>query len=42
MVHRADGADRGACGEQFPAARIIGFPRGAGTELQRYLDAVPI
>ena len=23
--------------EQFPAARIIGFPRGAGTELQRYL-----
>jgi uroporphyrinogen decarboxylase len=28
--------------EQFPAARIIGFPRGAGTELQRYLDAVPI
>src|SRR3984957_14840365 len=28
--------------EQFPRARIIGFPRGAGTELQRYLDAVPI
>ena len=28
--------------EQFLAARIIGFPRGAGTELQRYLDAVPI
>src|SRR5580704_14978115 len=28
--------------EQFPASRIIGFPRGAGTELQRYLDAVPI
>jgi uroporphyrinogen decarboxylase len=28
--------------EHFPAARIIGFPRGAGTELQRYLDAVPI
>jgi uroporphyrinogen decarboxylase len=28
--------------EQFPAARIIGFPRGAGTELQRYLDAVPV
>jgi uroporphyrinogen decarboxylase len=28
--------------EQFSAARIIGFPRGAGTELQRYLDAVPI
>jgi uroporphyrinogen decarboxylase len=28
--------------EQFPAACIIGFPRGAGTELQRYLDAVPI
>lgn len=25
-----------------PAARIIGFPRGAGTQLQRYLDAVPI
>ena len=28
--------------EHFPVARIIGFPRGAGTELQRYLDAVPI
>jgi uroporphyrinogen decarboxylase len=28
--------------EQFPAARIIGFPRGAGTELPRYLEAVPI
>jgi uroporphyrinogen decarboxylase len=28
--------------EQFPAARMIGFPRGAGTELQRYLDAVPV
>jgi uroporphyrinogen decarboxylase len=28
--------------EQFSAARIIGFPRGAGTELQRYLDAVSI
>jgi len=27
---------------QFPAARIIGFPRGAGTELARYLEAVPI
>jgi uroporphyrinogen decarboxylase len=28
--------------EQFPAARIIGFPRGAGTELQHYLDVLPI
>jgi uroporphyrinogen decarboxylase len=28
--------------ERFPAARIIGFPRGAGTKLQRYLDAVPV
>jgi uroporphyrinogen decarboxylase len=28
--------------DRFPAARIIGFPRGAGTELQCYLDAVPI
>jgi uroporphyrinogen decarboxylase len=28
--------------ERFPAARIIGFPRGAGTELPRYLEAVPI
>jgi uroporphyrinogen decarboxylase len=27
---------------QFPAARIIGFPRGAGTELPRYLEAVPV
>jgi uroporphyrinogen decarboxylase len=28
--------------KQFPAARIIGFPRGAGTELPLYLEAVPI
>src|SRR5262249_52417542 len=28
--------------EHVPAARIIGFPRGAGTELPRYLDAVPV
>jgi uroporphyrinogen decarboxylase len=28
--------------KHIPAARIIGFPRGAGTELQRYLRAVPI
>jgi len=28
--------------EQIPAARIIGFPRGAGTELLRYLEAVPV
>jgi uroporphyrinogen decarboxylase len=28
--------------EHFTAARIIGFPRGAGTELQRYLNAVPV
>ena len=27
---------------QVPAARIIGFPRGAGSELPRYLDAVPV
>ena len=27
---------------QVPAARFIGFPRGAGTELPRYLDAVPV
>jgi uroporphyrinogen decarboxylase len=26
----------------FPEARIIGFPRGAGTELGRYLDAVAV
>src|ERR1700728_259184 len=26
----------------FPMARIIGFPRGAGTELQRYLNTVPV
>jgi len=26
----------------IPAARIIGFPRGAGTELQRYLAAVAV
>jgi uroporphyrinogen decarboxylase len=28
--------------EQIPTARIIGFPRGAGTELTRYLEAVPV
>jgi uroporphyrinogen decarboxylase len=28
--------------EQVPAAPIIGFPRGAGTELPRYLEAVPV
>jgi uroporphyrinogen decarboxylase len=28
--------------EHMPAARIIGFPRGAGTELPRYLEAVPV
>jgi uroporphyrinogen decarboxylase len=27
---------------QVPVARIIGFPRGAGTELPRYLDAVAV
>ena len=26
----------------IPQAKIIGFPRGAGTELGRYLDAVSI
>jgi len=28
--------------EHIPAARIIGFPRGAGTELPCYLGAVPV
>ncbi len=27
---------------QVPGARIIGFPRGAGTELLRYVEAVPV
>lgn len=27
---------------RIPAARIIGFPRGAGTRLARYLAAVPV
>jgi uroporphyrinogen decarboxylase len=27
---------------QIPGARIIGFPRGAGTELARFLEAVPV
>lgn len=27
---------------RIPGARIIGFPRGAGTELGRYLDAVAV
>ena len=28
--------------EHYPAARVIGFPRGAGTELPLYLEAVPV
>ncbi len=28
--------------DRIPAARIIGFPRGAGTRLGRYLAAVPV
>jgi uroporphyrinogen decarboxylase len=28
--------------QQVPGARIIGFPRGAGTELLRYLEAVRV
>ena len=28
--------------EKIPGARIIGFPRGAGTELARYLEGVPV
>jgi uroporphyrinogen decarboxylase len=28
--------------ERIPGARIIGFPRGAGTKLPQYLDAVPV
>ena len=27
---------------QFPGARIIGFPRGAGTVLPRYVEQVPV
>lgn len=27
---------------KVPAAKVIGFPRGAGTELSRYLAAVPV
>jgi uroporphyrinogen decarboxylase len=28
--------------ERIPGARIVGFPRGAGTKLERYLGAVPV
>jgi uroporphyrinogen decarboxylase len=28
--------------EQVPDARIIGFPRGAGTSLARYVERVPV
>jgi uroporphyrinogen decarboxylase len=28
--------------QQIPQAKVIGFPRGAGTELPRYLAAVPV
>jgi uroporphyrinogen-III decarboxylase len=32
----------GAVRQKIPGARIIGFPRGAGTELARYLEAVAV
>ena len=28
--------------QRIPGAKIIGFPRGAATELENYLDAVPV
>ena len=28
--------------KEIPDAKIIGFPRGAGTELGRYLEAIPV
>ncbi len=28
--------------DQIPGARIIGFPRGAGTSLRRYVEQVPV
>jgi uroporphyrinogen decarboxylase len=28
--------------ERIPTAKFIGFPRGAGSKLERYIDAVPI
>jgi uroporphyrinogen decarboxylase len=28
--------------ERIPEAKIIGFPRGAGTKLQRYIAGVPV
>ena len=30
------------CASRFPARRIIGFPRGAGTELAQYVEAVAV
>ena len=39
LVHRAQRTDRrGGAASAFPGAKIIGFPRGAGTELERYVD----
>ncbi len=32
----------GTVRKKIPSARIIGFPRGAGTEFARYLEAVPV
>jgi uroporphyrinogen decarboxylase len=32
----------GAVRDRVPGARIIGFPRGAGTELLRYIEAVAV
>ena len=42
MVHRAVARIVAAVRKRIPGAKIIGFPRGAGTELARYLDAVPV
>ncbi len=43
MVYRAHGAHRlRLCASAFRGAKVIGFPRGAGTELSNYLAAVPV
>ena len=43
MVHRACGEESSQrCERKFRRRAIIGFPRGAGTELARYLEAVAV
>ena len=42
LVHRADARIVAKVRAQVPGAKIIGFPRGAGTLLARYVDEIAV